>query len=222
MDRSSGILVRRSAAASRRPRRGATLIELIVVIAIIGLLAVLGGPNLSQWISRMRLDGATARVQHTISVARKATLAKRVRWCMVFTGDPNFSTTGSDYMIGLTMTEETAPGSATWVAIDGPPEFASWTNDESTDHYPEVSLENGTNSTSFAGTDGCNGLLFNSEGYLDNDLVDFEVACGGANCARLTLRSKGSSYGEQRSLWIDRGGNVRVTSGPATVPSLGL
>jgi hypothetical protein len=35
----------------------------------------------------------------------------------------------------------------------------------------------------------------------------------------ITLISKGMTPTEQRTIWIDRGGNVRVTSGPTDFPS---
>ena len=85
-----------------------------------------------------------------------------------------------------------------------------------------MSLEASANTSVPAGGDAlCAGWVFNKQGFLDNPTSDFTFACDGLNatCGKMTLISKGTQPLEQRTVWIDRGGNVRVTSGPADAPN---
>jgi hypothetical protein len=79
-------------------------------------------------------------------------------------------------------------------------------------------LEAGSNTTTLAGVTGCPGLVFTPRGYLENLKSDFPDACSGATCVRLTLVQKMLPNREQRSLWIDRGGNIRISPGPTQQP----
>lgn len=209
--------------------RGTTMIELVIVIAIIGILAVLTVPNLETWLTRMRLNAAAAKVVSTIKNTRQLAISESVRYCLNFTGDPNYSD-GNDgsYVLTSTISSETAMRSTIWAPMTVPVELAGWTNthclsgvDCGTDLFRGVSLETG-NDTSIptGGTALCAGWIFNKQGYLDNPTADFTHTCDGLNasCAKLTLISKGTSPLEQRTIWIDRGGNARVTSGPADTP----
>jgi type II secretory pathway pseudopilin PulG len=198
------------------------MIELIIVIVIVGILAVMTVPNLKVWVSRMRLNAATQHLRSSIQNVRKMGLTNRVRYCVVLTGDSN-STNGSDktYLIDIKVQEEEAPGSATWTTMTTPVELAGWTNDAVSQLHKGISLEDTSETTTFATVAGCSGLLFNNSGFLSNLVTDFAHLVAGGKYSRLTLRNKTQSYVEQRSLWIDRGGNIRVTAGPTVVPALG-
>jgi len=203
-------------------RGGFTLLELMVVIAIIGLLAALGGPSLEAWIARMRLNSATAAVDRTLTTIRKMAMAENNRYCVSFGTDGAFAGSGPGYNIVLTNEVEGALNTGVWGAAPSP-EIASWTNNATTELYRGVSLESTSGgTTALSGLDGCSGLLYNNLGYLDNPTSDFTVDCNGQNasgasCARLTLRQKYT--GEQRSIWVDRGGGVRISQGPNNEPA---
>ena len=105
------------------------------------------------------------------------------------------------------------------VTLTAPVELAGFTNNPTTELYKGISLEGDpTTTTVFSLTDNCQGMLFNNSGYLDNPVGDFTFACGGTTCAKLTFRNKSQTFVEQRSLWIDRGGNTRLTVGPGVPP----
>ena len=203
-------------------RGGFTLLELMIVIAIAGLLAVLAGPSLEAWIARMRLNSATAAIDSTLTTVRKMAMAENNRYCVSFGTDSSYGNNGPSYTFDVITQVETALNTGVWAAAPSP-EIASWTNDATTELYRGVSLESTSGSTTtLAGLDGCSGLLYNNLGYLDNPTSDFTVDCNGQNtsgasCARLTLRQKYT--GEQRAIWVDRGGGVRISQGPNHEPA---
>ncbi len=205
-----------------RTNRGFTIIEVAVVIAIVGVIAVISIPNMTVMLRRMRLNSATVHVERSVGIAKKMSIANRMRHCISFTADTLYGNGNDDaYLITTLVQQETGVDTGVWVTVTEPQEFAGWTNDATTQLYRGVSLESDpTTTTAFSTTDGCAGLLFNSSGYLANPTADFAFACGGENCAKLTLRSKAQRYVEQRTLWIDQGGNVRTSVGPTTIPSL--
>jgi prepilin-type N-terminal cleavage/methylation domain-containing protein len=211
--------------------RGTTMIELVIVIALIGILSALTVPNLEAWLSRMRLNAGTTKVVSTFKNTRQLALSEGVRYCLSFSGDTSFGD-GNDNVYNATavVNAETALRSTSWAPITAPIELAGWSNHHCTgsvvdcgnDLFKGVSLETGPNTTFPAGGDTlCAGFVFNKQGFLDNPTTDFTATCDGINasCSMITLISKGMTPTEQRTVWIDRGGNVRVTSGPTDFPS---
>jgi len=207
---------------SRRGQRGVTIIELVIVLVIMGIVAVATVPNLRIWTSRMRLNGATTHIRASIVNTRKMAITTGVRYCLSFAGDAGHAS-GSDriYLITLTVREETAPLSGVWTVLTDPVELAGWANNSTTELYKGISLEDSASSTAFSTTNGCPGLLYNNRGFLDNPLTDFATGAAGGKYSRLTLRNKSQAYVEQRTIWIDRGANVRITQGPTSIPKKG-
>lgn len=202
--------------------RGVTMIELMIVIAIIGIIAIITVPNLQVWLHRMRLNSAASQLMVTIQNTRKLAVTSQSRYCLTFTPDSS-SLNGNDstYLIGVAVTEEIVRDSGTWTTVTEPVELAGWTNNATTELFKAISLESGSNTTTFVGLDNCVGLVFTNAGFLANPLTDFAHLVAGGKYARLTVLDKSRSPAEQRALWIDRGGNVRITSGPTAPPELG-
>jgi len=198
------------------------MIELMIVIAVIGIVALTTVPNLEVWLHRMRLNGAASHLMSTIQNTRKMSITNQNRYCLTFTPDSSsLSSNDSSYLIEVAVSEEVILDSGSWATVTEPVELAGWANNATTELYKGVSLEDGSNTTAFGGLSNCVGLVFNNAGFLANPVTDFAHAVAGGKYAILTLRNKSRSPAEQRSVWIDRGGNVRLTAGPTTPPILG-
>jgi prepilin-type N-terminal cleavage/methylation domain-containing protein len=65
--------------ARHRDRQGYTLIELLIVIAIIGITAVIGFWNFSSVVPRWRLSAASRDVSSVLVLARAEAIAKNLR-----------------------------------------------------------------------------------------------------------------------------------------------
>jgi len=220
-DRSRKIMTPHFKRRERERRRGITIIELIIVLVIMGIVSILTVPNLRVWTSRMRLGAATTHIRSSIVNTRKMAVTTANRYCVSFTGDVNYAgDSDSVFLITLVVRKETAPLSGVWTIITEPVELGGWSNNSATMLYKGISLESGSSTTAFATTSGCAGLLFNNQGFLDNPVDDFVLVNQG-RYAKLTLRNKSQGFLEQRSLWVDRGGNVRITQGPSSAPNRG-
>ena len=201
------------------------MIETMIVIAIIGIIAIISIPNLTAWISRMRLRAAAQHLSSQIDLTRKMAITNRMRYCLTVTGDNAYQdgTTNSYYIVAKVY-EEDGPDSGGWLEVTQPVELSGFTNNNITEMYRGISLEPAgvsPNTSAVVGVSNCTGLVFNNAGYLDNLMADF-TPCNQGNCVKYTLLNKYySSLTEQRTVWVNRGGTPRITVGPGTPPPLG-
>jgi len=97
-------------------RRGITLMELIIVMAIIALGAVLMVPNIAGWIPNYRLRSATRDVVSTLRVAQMKAVARNVDHRVTFVqGEGSFfimrrTTAGVNNWVRITVSDEVAAG----------------------------------------------------------------------------------------------------------------
>lgn len=63
----------------RRSEAGFSLLELIVVLAILGLIAAIGTPNVVSWLARLRSRAATDVVVSTLQSARLQAISRNTR-----------------------------------------------------------------------------------------------------------------------------------------------
>ncbi len=68
-------------------RRGLTLTELVIAIAIVGLLAVLVVPNLGKWIQHYRLRGAVREIVSKMELAKIKALKYNLEYRIAFETD---------------------------------------------------------------------------------------------------------------------------------------
>lgn len=67
-------------------KKGVTLLELIVVMAIIAIGAVLTVPNLGPWMANYRLRGATRDITSTLRVAQMRAVSNNLDYEVFFDG----------------------------------------------------------------------------------------------------------------------------------------
>jgi len=97
-------------------RRGITLMELIIVMAIIALGAVLMVPNIAGWIPNYRLRSATRDVVSTLRVAQMKAVARNMDHRVTFdSGEGSYfimrrTTAGVNNWVRITVSDEVAAG----------------------------------------------------------------------------------------------------------------
>ena len=72
-------------------RRGFTIIELMVTIAVLSILLMVGLPSYSIWMHNMRIRGAAEAVQNGLQIARATAIARNTQVSLVFPADGNLS-----------------------------------------------------------------------------------------------------------------------------------
>lgn len=72
---------------SRRDNSGFSLIELLVVIALIGLVVVVGYPNMMEWLDRYQVRGAASELASSIQLQRMRAVAQNTEFSIAFNAD---------------------------------------------------------------------------------------------------------------------------------------
>lgn len=67
--------------------RGFSLIEMLVVIALIGLTVVVGYPNMMDWLDRYQVRGAAAELASTIQLQRMRAVSQNTEFSIAFDAD---------------------------------------------------------------------------------------------------------------------------------------
>lgn len=88
---------------SLRAERGVTIIELMVVVAIMAIIAAIAAPNLTRFIDAQRLRGAADDVVSVIAAARGASVKHDLPVAVGFAG-------GSDWCVGAKSLAQPAAG----------------------------------------------------------------------------------------------------------------
>ena len=67
-----------------RKRSGFTVIELVVVIAILGILTAVGVPNFLSWLPKYRLKSAARDLYSNMQLAKLSAIKNNADWAIVF------------------------------------------------------------------------------------------------------------------------------------------
>ncbi len=138
-------------------KRGVTLIELMVVLAIVAILGLLMAPSIGEWAAGFRLRGAAKDLEDALQLARLKAISTRNQYRVQL----NINSTG---------------GAETVVLQAGP----AWTNDGATitlptgvniDHVDPGAIDTGTVNLTFK-TDGMNLVTTSYTICLENQRND--------------------------------------------------
>ena len=102
----------------KRGKGGVTLIEVAVVMAIVGIMALFLAPAIGQWADNFRIRQAARDISSTLQLAKMKAITKRLEYNVVFDVDNNtFHHERNDPRLGWT-TEEGVNKAPRGVNID--------------------------------------------------------------------------------------------------------
>lgn len=121
--------VRRNNPTGRRKDGGFTLIELMVVLAILAALLTLGGPSYMGWVQNARIRGVAESLQNGLQIARAEAVRRNTNvefllqgisgaWTVQLQQGATF-VQGSAAEGGANVTVTSAPAGATMLTYDG-------------------------------------------------------------------------------------------------------
>ena len=203
--------------------RGVTLIELMLVIALVGILAAIATPYFRDMAGRYRLNSAAHDTVNLIQRARVIAVTRNVRTRVVFTqvdSSPSVETS----VKGVVRIEQWNPTLSTpgWSVLDGVLPAASVAGSSCTGqgaacldvprNYLNVSM---TWVDPIGSTLSLNRTLpmieFTSEGVVANDLTDFQYGNNKQELmAVLTYKKSTGTKKDSRVIWVNRAGGIRL------------
>lgn len=211
----------------RQRMQGITLIELIIVVALVGILAAIATPAFRDMTGRYRLGSAAKTVVTGLKMARMIAVSKNTRTRMVFTEmDP----TGNNVNVyrGVYRVERlnaTAVGGPVWEIADGNANVATLPDDKCTlagknigalcwdlkVSYPWISLTR----VDPAGGTGGPGLGnytidFGPDGFVTNVASDFRYGTKKQDIMIVLTNKHSSGALDHRLVLVDRAGGVRI------------
>lgn len=192
-------------------RRGFTLLELAITIAIIGIVAIIAVPNMMRFIGRYRLNQATQSLSQQIVLCRTMAISSNREHAIEFleadngqgASDWRDNTGRYRFLRGnrprfSTEWEPIALGGA---AGDGVIDLASGPGD-----VIGVSLESWSSLRGPPQTQLPDAMVFGAHGFATNDPVDFSDTF-----VRVVLRNQATDDdADRRVVLTDQGGNTYV------------
>lgn len=115
--------MRSNAKGMRGAEKGFSLIELLVVVSLIGLIVVVGYPNMIDWLERYEVRGAASEIASSIQLQRMRAVSQNTEFSIafdtasgsyrLFQGDPDTGTM-------LDVVARTLPRGVTFTGNDDP------------------------------------------------------------------------------------------------------
>lgn len=216
-----------------RARRGVTLVEIAIVVAIIGILAAIGAGMLSELIPSWRTRRAALDFAAAVEQARSMAIADNVQYRVHITDTDADPTSGSDN-VGTYWVQKGDDAQST-TAWDTLPVDMSGTDTltgegyvnlarDQEDSLPWVSLKTPDSALAGVGT-WTDSIVLNPRGQLDNPAADFACDANGDGSADGYIcvtfvnkkRAVASGVEDKWVVLISRAGMARVQHGDESV-----
>jgi prepilin-type N-terminal cleavage/methylation domain-containing protein len=188
-----------------RASKGFTLVELLVVMAIITLLAALAGPGIIAMVKAPKIDQAVTSCTSALEWARQYAVANNTYTWVAFYQDNTDATGSKVYIAILASADGTDPTAG--FTVTGTVPAANYNLLYKITAFPQISLES-------AGANTWSGLSTPTPtpSSLANNVVNFS----------LNVPAKGASEQFNQVLQFSPAGEARVSSGLVSLIELGL
>jgi len=211
-----------------RARRGVTLVEIAIVVALIGILAAIGAGMMTELMPSWRTRRAAREFAAQASQARSMAIADNVQYRIwLEETDPDPTTSATNHGIYWVQKGDLAAHSTAWntlpVEMTGVDDLQGegYVNiqKDAEDSLPWVSIE--ALPDTLAGTDSwTDSIIFNPRGMLDNPASDYDCDINGDSSADgyicVTFVNQKAALSGKTDEWIvaiSRAGAVRLQHG---------